>query len=200
MLKPIGVKYLFYDVICKYWPWMKNICTVSNQSAKESTLIPALGQLHWKLHKWTCRVSLSQTNDWFLAKLNILCVSVHCNKGSCKYWLKKNKRAGFESMTFARQVWFLTQEIWSHSGRSFITLHTFYVDHLYSYVYTVTMSITMCFNVYNWCVHWGCVIFKISCFRIELPNIITKFTRKKRHSCLRHDLSNAVIFISLLYY
>ena len=36
--------------------------------------------------------------------------------------------------------------------------------------------------------------------RIELPNIITKFTRKKSHSCLRHDLSNAVIFISLLYY
>lgn len=82
-----------------------------------------------------------------------------------KYWLKKNKRAGFESMTFARQVWFLTQEIWSHSGRSFITLHTFYVDHLYSYVYrqyTVPMSITMCFNVCNWCVHWGCVIFKLA--------------------------------------
>lgn len=56
VLEPIGVKYLFYDVICKYWPWMKNICTVSNQSAKESTLIPALGQLHGKLHKWTCRV------------------------------------------------------------------------------------------------------------------------------------------------
>lgn len=56
VLKPIGVKYLFYDVICKYWPWMKNICTVSNQFAKESTLIPALGQLHGKLHKWTCRV------------------------------------------------------------------------------------------------------------------------------------------------
>lgn len=71
---------------------MKNICTVSNQSAKESTLIPALGQLHGKLHKWTCRVSLSQTNDWFLAKLNILCVSVHCNKGSCKYWLNKRTK------------------------------------------------------------------------------------------------------------
>ena len=99
---------MFYDVICKYWPWMKNICIVSNQSAEESTLIPALGQMHGNLVKWTCRVSLSQNNDWFLATLNISCVSVHCNKSSCKYWLKKNKRARFESMTFAWQVGFLT--------------------------------------------------------------------------------------------
>ena len=43
------------------------------------------------------------------------------------------------------------------------------------------------------------VTFKISCYTIELSNIITKFTIKKSHSCLRHDLSNAVISISLLY-
>ena len=199
MLESSGVKYLFHDVICKYWPWMKNVCIVPNQSAEESTLIPAWGQMHGKVHKWTCRVSLAQNNDWFLATLNISCVSVHCNRSSCKYWLKKNKRAGFDSTIFARQVWFLTQ-VWIHSGRSFISLHTFYVDHLYNYVYTLSRSITMCFNVYNWCVHWGCVIFKISRYRIELPNIITKFTRKRSHSCLRHDLSNAVISVSLLYY
>lgn len=33
----------------RYWPWMKNICSVSNQSAEESTLIPALGHMHGKL-------------------------------------------------------------------------------------------------------------------------------------------------------
>ena len=182
-----------------YWPSMKNICGVSNQSAEESTLIPALGHMHGKLQKGPCRVSLSQNNDWFLATMNISCVSVHCNTSSCKYWLKKNKREGFESKTFAWQVWFLTQEIRSHFGCSFITLHTLYLDHLYNYVYIVTMSTRMCFNVYSSCLHWGCVAFKISCNRIELPNIITKFTIKKSHSCLRHNLSNAVISISLLY-
>ena len=139
-----------------FWPWMKNICSVSSQSAEESTLIPALGQMHGKLHKWPCRVSLSQNNDWFLATLNICCVSVHCNKSSWKYWLKKSERERFESMTFACKLWFLTQEVWSHSGGSFTTLHTFYLDHLYNYVYIVTMSTSMCFNVYNSCVHWGC--------------------------------------------
>ena len=43
-----------------YWPWMKNICSVSNQSAEESTLIPALDHMHGNLHKGPCRASLSQ--------------------------------------------------------------------------------------------------------------------------------------------
>ena len=161
-----------------FWPWMKNICSVSSQSAEESTLIPALGQMHGKLHKWPCRVSWSQNNDWFLATLNICCVSVHCNKSSWKYWLKKSEREGFESMTFAWKVWFLTQQVWSHSGGSLVyNIYTYYI--IRAFIEVVT--------------------FKISCYRIELSNIITKFTIKKSHSCLRHDLSNAVISISLLY-
>ena len=107
-------------------------------------------------------------NDWFLATLNISCVSVHSNMSSFKYWLKKNKREGFKSKTFAWQVWFLTQEIWSQFGRSFIILRTLYLDHLYNYVYIVTMSTSMCFNVHSSCLPWGCVAFKISCYRIEL--------------------------------
>ena len=58
MLPSVGVKFLFYDVICKYWPWMQKVCQ-SNQTADTSvSMIPALGQMHGKLHKWTCRVSL----------------------------------------------------------------------------------------------------------------------------------------------
>lgn len=36
VLPPIGVKFLVYDVICKYWPWMQRVYKSNSQSVDAS--------------------------------------------------------------------------------------------------------------------------------------------------------------------
>lgn len=46
------VQFLWYDVICKYWPWLRKTDSTCAESMK-----PALSVMHAKAHAWTCQVS-----------------------------------------------------------------------------------------------------------------------------------------------
>lgn len=50
-LIPKKVQFLWYDVICKYWPWLRKTDPTCVQSMK-----PALSVMHAKAHAWTCQV------------------------------------------------------------------------------------------------------------------------------------------------
>eukprot|EP00057_Strongylocentrotus_purpuratus_P021992 XP_011676466.1 PREDICTED: uncharacterized protein LOC105444216 [Strongylocentrotus purpuratus] len=55
-LLPLKVKFLWQDVVCKYWPWAKK------QGAKDAAyaeavevMKPALSVMHAKAHQWSCQ-------------------------------------------------------------------------------------------------------------------------------------------------
>lgn len=48
---PRNVKFLWYDVVCKYWPWLKK----QNKEVSEK-MKPALSVMHAKAHAWYCQV------------------------------------------------------------------------------------------------------------------------------------------------
>lgn len=50
-LIPKKVQFLWYDVICKYWLWLRKTDPTCVQSMK-----PALSVMHAKAHAWTCQV------------------------------------------------------------------------------------------------------------------------------------------------
>ena len=55
LLYPNNVKFMWEDVICKYWPWAQRISSLSC-SAALSCITPALSIMHGKSHSWSCQV------------------------------------------------------------------------------------------------------------------------------------------------
>ena len=54
-LLPQGVKFMWQDVICKYWPWFTSL--PKELSPPEAFLMkPALSIMHGKAHIWNCQV------------------------------------------------------------------------------------------------------------------------------------------------
>lgn len=51
LLVPRKVKFIWYDVICKFWPWL-----LKQDPTTASTMKPALSVMHAKAHSWTCQV------------------------------------------------------------------------------------------------------------------------------------------------
>lgn len=57
-LLPLGVQYLWQDVICKYWPWAKKqACKDDRFEQAVTNMKPALSVMHAKAHQWSCQVS-----------------------------------------------------------------------------------------------------------------------------------------------
>lgn len=54
-LYPNNVKFMWEDVICKYWPWAQRISSPSCSTAL-SSITPALSIMHGKSHSWSCQV------------------------------------------------------------------------------------------------------------------------------------------------
>jgi hypothetical protein len=50
---PLHVQYFWYDVVCKYWPWLQKH---DNQTAQ--LMRPALSVMHAKAHSWSCQVCI----------------------------------------------------------------------------------------------------------------------------------------------
>lgn len=48
---PKKVEFFWYDVVCKYWPWLKK-----NDSETSQVMKPALSVMHAKAHSWSCQV------------------------------------------------------------------------------------------------------------------------------------------------
>lgn len=57
-IPPKNVLFFWYDVICKYWPWLTNHDPGASQSMK-----PALSVMHAKAHSWSCQVFYSMYNS-----------------------------------------------------------------------------------------------------------------------------------------
>ncbi|XP_030838107.1 uncharacterized protein LOC105443805 isoform X2 [Strongylocentrotus purpuratus] len=56
-LLPLGVQYLWQDVICKYWPWAKKqACKDDRFKQAVTNMKPALSVMHAKAHQWSCQV------------------------------------------------------------------------------------------------------------------------------------------------
>ena len=45
------IEFFWYDVVCKYWPWLKKDDAVAAEKMK-----PALSVMHAKAHSWSCQV------------------------------------------------------------------------------------------------------------------------------------------------
>lgn len=45
------VQFFWYDVVCKYWPWLKK-----NDPGTAQKMKPALSVMHAKAHAWSCQV------------------------------------------------------------------------------------------------------------------------------------------------
>ena len=52
---PKKVEFFWYDVVCKFWPWLKK-----HDGDSEKKMKPALSVMHAKAHSWSCQVV------WFL--------------------------------------------------------------------------------------------------------------------------------------
>ena len=50
---PEKVEFLWYDVVCKYWPWLKK-----NDVGAAQKMKPALSVMHAKAHSWSCQALL----------------------------------------------------------------------------------------------------------------------------------------------
>ena len=109
---PKNVEFFWYDVICKYWPWLKK-----NDPATSKKMSLALSVMHAKAHDWSCQVLVwlcpillayeffCMDTVWFCFNHEIFYVfwwySMYINKcnfhvglvgwslaewGSCNYW------------------------------------------------------------------------------------------------------------------
>lgn len=56
-MHPNKVRFMWEDVICKYWPWAQRITPPNNINALLS-ITPALSIMHGKSHSWPCQVCL----------------------------------------------------------------------------------------------------------------------------------------------
>ena len=54
---PRNVKFMWCDVICKYWPWAKKV-----DEEVTKIMLPALSVMHAKGHGPSCQVSLCIAN------------------------------------------------------------------------------------------------------------------------------------------
>ena len=48
---PRKVQFFWYDVVCKYWPWLRK-----NDSGTAQKMKPALSVMHSKAHAWSCQI------------------------------------------------------------------------------------------------------------------------------------------------
>ena len=53
-----NVKFLWQDVICKYWPWFTSL-PKDLSPAEAFSMAPALSIMHGKAHVWSCQVEYS---------------------------------------------------------------------------------------------------------------------------------------------
>lgn len=72
-LIPNGAEYIWYDVVCMYWPWL-----LKNGSDTVAKMKPALSVMHAKAHSWSCQVAIG----YMFASLIILSSGGHFPK----YW------------------------------------------------------------------------------------------------------------------
>ena len=49
---PKNVEFFWYDVVCKYWPWLEKHDKINKNKMK-----PALSVMHAKAHSWSCQAS-----------------------------------------------------------------------------------------------------------------------------------------------
>ena len=56
-IQPKHIRFMWEDVICKYWPWATNVAT-NNPQLKLTTTRPALSVMHGKAHSWSCQVCM----------------------------------------------------------------------------------------------------------------------------------------------
>ena len=62
-----NVKFLWQDVICKYWPWFTSL--PKDLSPDEAfSMTPALSIMHGKAHVWSCQVFSQQIYSQFFLK------------------------------------------------------------------------------------------------------------------------------------
>lgn len=67
-MMPDKVKFMWYDVICKYWPWL-----IKQDPATANVMKPGLSVMHAKAHSWSCQACQAL---YIVAKL-ILFISFH---------------------------------------------------------------------------------------------------------------------------
>ena len=66
-IQPNKVKFLWQDVICKYWPWAQRVASGNENMALVNTQ-PALSLMHGKSHSWTCQVDFCNLCFFFFAQ------------------------------------------------------------------------------------------------------------------------------------
>ena len=62
---PKKVELFWYDVVCKYWPWLKK-----NDHQTAENMKPALSVMHSKAYAWSCQVCLTQDCQPFVVFLD----------------------------------------------------------------------------------------------------------------------------------
>lgn len=65
-LKPKKVSYLWYDIICLYWPWL-----TKHDSEAVHSMKFALSVMHAKAHSWSCQV-------FYMYKVHICIYILRC--------------------------------------------------------------------------------------------------------------------------
>ena len=60
-----GVKFLWQDVVCKYWPWFTSL-PKELSPAGAFLMKPALSIMHGKAHIWSCQVQSDRMIKCFL--------------------------------------------------------------------------------------------------------------------------------------
>ena len=76
---PLGVRFLWQDVICKYWPWAVKLAARKPEFQQAVTAVrPALSVMHAKAHAWHCQVRLSQLQIQLNLPTHILYFQCFC--------------------------------------------------------------------------------------------------------------------------
>jgi hypothetical protein len=57
-LQPKGAKFMYQDIICKYWPWREKVLEMM-EHGDGAGMRPALNLMHGKLHSWECQVRVA---------------------------------------------------------------------------------------------------------------------------------------------
>lgn len=87
---PKNVKFMWYDVICKYWPWL-----CKNDIEASTKMKPALSVMHAKAHAWYCQVSsILFINTMFHCYYYIIVFIINDNDHLLNYncFIKKNHK------------------------------------------------------------------------------------------------------------
>ena len=81
---PARVKYVWQDVICKYWPWAEKVNLPADMK-------PALSVMHAKAHNWNCQVSDNP--------MTVIFVAGCCNQAGQSRQLHKKVNGSLDSNT-----------------------------------------------------------------------------------------------------